>query len=85
MFMSYLELTGNSCFRYAKKMGYPHLENVALPRMGAIETIFESLNAQPVKGKVKVQVVKTMEDKSLVVLFTCLAYDQLTAVLCMKQ
>ena len=78
--MSYLELTGNSCFRYAKKMGYPHLENVALPRMGAIETIFESLNAEPVKGKVKVQVFKTMEDKSLLVLFTCQACDQLTAV-----
>jgi len=33
-----------SVVRYAKKHGYPVLENVTLPRIGAIETILKELS-----------------------------------------
>ena len=35
--------------RYARKNGYPHLEHVTLPRVGALQTLLKSLSLKSVK------------------------------------
>jgi hypothetical protein len=42
-------VVGEIRFRYAKKHGYPHLEHVTLPRMGAMQVILNELSPESCK------------------------------------